>query len=212
MKQRYLNNLILAILFVLSLNSCKKDEVSGAGTGTITKPYYVTGIIDGDNYTINEGANGYYMIYSNSAESNAPNCSIDYGSGLGGVFTSKDVEVYIDFNLHHQSSGCNDSDEFGALISNGSKSFATPTNSQGVDVAILINGKSYYSSYGSQTGSSFKVTSTNNDPPTPSSFPSSQVSKQVVGEVSCTLYNYNDVSDIITIENMEFSLLYGSYE
>ncbi|HOZ75697.1 MAG TPA: hypothetical protein PLS51_08985 [Flavobacterium sp.] len=74
---------------------------------------------------------------------------------------------------------------------------------KGVEVNYEKNGNQYNSAYGSQTGSTFTVTSATQG----IEAGGSAKIKTIVGTLNCKLYNVDDISGVINITNANYKVI-----
>ena len=145
---------------------------------------------------------GSEMCIRDSGES----CTFDYGASIGDQF---DNPPLFDFELKSVYSGdCSaESDLFNGLITPSTFSFYEDgaPNSLSVTVGMMTADGYFSSQYGDQPWSSFDIefsTETNN------AFGKFQL---LEGTVNCTLYNEDDNSQTLELENGSFKLDVASY-
>jgi len=196
---------ILLLALSLALFSCSSDDNSSSSSSGVA---YIKGKLDGDtfNYTFNNSTSDQYFyspIVSTSGDGFTNIYS--YGGSLYPMSFTPSISIAWDGMLTI-ANGTDDTDLFYNAFDNTPENYLTDAQYQnderGVDVQYEdASGNFYNTVYGSQSGSSFNVTSKTEG------VDNGYKTITLTGTFSCKLYNSDDPTDVITFTNGSFKLI-----
>lgn len=197
---------LLAVVITCLFISC--DDGTGGPFPQPTESilYFFKGQLGGETVDLSLTLSNDITNYHTHGGSIGETCTIDYGASIGDQF---DNPPLFDFELKSIYSGlCGDeNDAFNGLISPSTFAYyedGTPNSISVVVGMMTVNG--YFSSqYGSQSAASFEITSSTE---TNNTFGKFQL---LEGTVNCILYNEDDNSQTLELENGTFKLDVASY-
>jgi hypothetical protein len=199
---------LLALPFILF--SCSSDD--DAEIIIPTSPQgnavaYFRGNVDGvaTDYTYNYNAGSAAYGYSNSAEGFPGENWYSYGGFIGTPDYSKGVTIYCDNMYFGGSQG--ESEDFYNTFETVPTNYLTnaqiDAHVKGIEIEYQKNGDGYRSSNGSQTGSTFVVTSVSEG----IEEGGTEKIKTIIGTFNCKVYNDDNVADAVTITNGSFKVI-----
>ena len=197
---------LLLVAMTCLFTSC--DDGTGGETPMPVESalYFFKGQLGGENIDLSLTLSNDITNYHTHGGSLGESCVFDYGASIGDKF---DNPPLFDFELKSMYSGeCGvENDVFNGLITPDSFSFYEDGMPNSVSVIVgMMTANGYFSSqYGAQTGASFEITSSTE---ANNAFGKFQL---LEGTVSCTLYNEDDNSQTLELENGTFKLDVASY-
>ena len=196
---------LLAVAMSCLFISCD-DEQPEPVPPTETVLYFFKGQLGGEAVDLSLTLSNDITNYHTHGGSLGESCVFDYGASIGDQF---DNPPLFDFELKSMYSGeCGEeNDVFNGLITPDSFSYYEDGMPNSVSVTVgMMTANGYFSSqYGTQTGASFEITSSTE---TNNTFGKFQL---LEGTVNCTLYNEDDNSQTLELENGTFKLDVASY-
>jgi hypothetical protein len=214
---------LLLIFLVFSAVSCTVSvtkETTTAHYPAITVDPFITGEKNGTPFAFKVDATGDYFSeahqgYISGSNPNAPYCfyygmNVQTRAGSSGTTIGELYEVLF---KNMVSSYINtEPDFFYSAFDHPPTNFITEdqyyNNAKGVEINYWSpDNKTYSTSYGSQSGSSMTITNT-----TRSVMPGGDLKTEIVrGTFKCKLYNRNNPSEMISINNGKFCIRCQSY-
>jgi len=206
--KKYLIAASLVVLF-----SCSKvDEGDSSSTGEVA---YFKMYLDGKSvdFTQSDYTSPVYVqeFVHSGCFSSGQDCVIDYGAVLM-PFTGTSLVPNIGFsfdNLYNEPSQADEPATFYSLFTVVPSNFITESqetnNVKGIDVQYTsIDNKTYSTLNGSQTGSSMTVLSSKQG------IDNGGVLKiqTIIAKINCKLYNDANPSDVITLTDGQFKLIF----
>lgn len=205
---------VFLLLLSISLFSCNSDSDSGSGTPTNAEAYFQADLngtalnYHQDNYTNPT----HYASFGNGFQANGFDRYYYYGSDMMPITnTGMYPQIGLTFeNLFDTSTTSSTETEiFYSLFDTTPTNFITNDQNyakvKGISVSYQApDGKSYSTQFGSQSGSVMTVTSTTDG----IEYGGSLQIETVVGTVNCKLYNVDNPSDVITLTNGKFKLIF----
>lgn len=204
------------LLFVsVVLLSCSGDGSSEDNSSNSGVVAFFKGKFSGQtfNYSQDDSQNPDYfqVVEASGCFSSSNDCVIDYGASMIPFDYDDTNRLRVGLTLYHlynESDQFGESSQFHTLFAGLSTKFLT--DSEGDDDSIkglsvdytTSDDKVYSTLYGNQNGSVITITSS------VSSDENGVKARTISGTVSCKLYNYDNPSDVITLANGSFKLLF----
>ncbi len=200
----------------ISLFSCSSDE--GSGSGTSNALVYFKANLNGtalnyhlDNYT----APTHYYNFTNGFQGDGFDRSYYYGCSME---PATNIGMYPQIRLSFENlfntatSSSTETDIFYSLFDTVPTNFITSDQNYDKVKGITVDyqspeGTLYSTEYGSQSGSTMTVTSATDGIEEGGSLQT----ETIVGTVNCKLYNSSNPSDVITLTNGQFKLIFKEY-
>lgn len=216
---------LLLSIFVLTVSSCKKesddsdDSPNETPIPAFTKTYYIRFTANNQKFEVYQpGDNGKYTMYiTGGGEIGSEFCSYDYGTNFqDDTPNSESKTATIFFSDFFYQQPCGDVDEFPNLFPIGDYNFVNPDNSnfeKGIHLfARLQDGGSFYDSNAGVADQSNSVCTITESVEVKNPIPFDGVKiRRLKGTFSCKLYNEDNPSEFITINDGEFSVQVESY-
>lgn len=197
---------LLAITISCLFISCDDESVEPLPVPAEDVLYFFTGQLGGEAVDLSLTLSNDITNYHTHGGSLGETCTFDYGASIGDQF---DTPPLFDFELKSMYSGeCGgESDAFNGLITPATFSYYEDGMPNSVSVTVgMMTADGYFSSqYGPQSGATFEITASTE---TNNAFGLFQL---LEGTVNCTLYNEDDNSQTLELENGTFKLDVASY-
>lgn len=200
--------LLLALPFLLF--SCSSDSDSSSSSGGLV---YISGKLDGTsfNYKFNNNeSDEYFYSFLTGFDGEGFDRWYYYGGTMYTASFSPAISIAWDNMVFTDDESVETAtfyDAFGETPTNYLTQAQLDANLRGVDVQYEDNGTFYNTSYGSQAGSTFTVSSVTED-----TDPDGLLQAVTVkGTFSCKVYNSENPADFKTITDGKFKLILQEY-
>ena len=200
---------LLALPFLLF--SCSSDSDSSQSSGGLV---YISGKLDGTsfNYTFNNTASdAYFYSFLTGFDGEGFDRWYYYGGTLYTASLTKSISIAWDNMIFTDDEGVETDtfyDAFAEIPTNYLTQAQLDANLRGIDVQYEDEGTFYNTSYGSQAGSTFTVSSVTED-----TDPDGLLQAVTVkGTFSCKVYNSENPDDFKTITDGKFKLILQEYD
>jgi hypothetical protein len=197
---------LLLLALSVALFSCSSDSDSDSTSDSGVA--YIKGKLDGTafNYTFNNSmSDEYFYSAIQSTSSDGGDAVYSYGGMMYPMTFTPSISVAFD-GMVATSDPAEESALFDAAFDNAPENYLTDAQYQnderGVDVQYeAANGDFYNTVYGSQSGSSFNVTSV------VEGTDGGLKTATIKGTFSCKLYNSDNAADVINLTNGSFKII-----
>ncbi len=194
-------------LSLIALIGCKKQDPVVNNNPNTPSGYYISYDLDGTSHVEENGVAGFQLSFSNSKNVSAQNNTINASPGSGfynfSDQTAPNSTITFENNLFvlsDYSSQQGNIDALNAIFTEGSQSYDGTADF----VKLSYNSStSWKTSLGTQTGSTFEVTTS-----TSSTNTLGEAEQDVKGTFKCTVYDGNGNSK--SVDNGKFHLLFSA--
>ena len=209
MKNQQPRFLVFIVLMII-LGSCSSSDTIDIDSNLEGLEYYITGKLNGEPFVygvdMDATTSDYIVGIGYLGNTSINSCQYSYQAGIDTNLDETLPSANIIFNGAYSGS-CSAEDElavFNGLFPIGNKTFVANNNESGVTIEFNDGaGKFYSTQFGSQAGSTFTITNSEEDNELLLGDLYS-FNQKITGTFSCNLYNENDITDAMIITEGKF--------